>query len=96
MRALRGEFLRVASMILGIIGGIAGFGGALCAIRWCSRCFIFSIRYEFYNWSRCYGYIFSLLGLVGGALALKKPKVAGIMMLISAIGGLFRFRGAML
>lgn len=88
MRALRGEFLRVASMILGIIGGIAGFGGALFAL------FVGGVDASFSasGTSSIIGLgvtaiFFSLLGLVGGALALKKPKVAGIMMLISAIGG---------
>ena len=80
--------MRVASMILGIIGGIAGFGGALFAL------FVGVVDASFSasGTSSIIGLgvtaiFFSLLGLVGGALALKKPKVAGIMMLISAIGG---------
>jgi len=83
-----GEFLRVASMILGIVGGIAGFGGAIFAL------FVGGVDASFSasGTSSIIGLgaaaiFFSLLGLVGGALALKKPKVAGIMMLISAIGG---------
>ncbi len=80
--------MRVASMILGIIGGIAGFGGALFAL------FVGGVDASFSasGTSSIIGLgvaaiFFSLLGLVGGVLALKKPKVAGIMMLISAIGG---------
>jgi len=83
-----GEFLKVASMILGIIGGIAGFGGALFAL------FVGGIDAAFSasGTSSIVGLgvaaiFFSLIGLVGGALVLKKPKAAGIMMLVGAIGG---------
>ena len=79
---------RVTSLILGIIGGIAGFGGAVFAL------FVGGVDVAFSasGTSSIVGLgvaaiLFSLLGLVGGALALNKPKIAGIIMLIAAIGG---------
>jgi len=80
---------RVASLILGLIGGIAGFGGAVFALFVGGIDAAFSVS----GTSSIVGLgiaaiFFSLLGLVGGALALNKPKIAGIMMLIAAIGGL--------
>jgi hypothetical protein len=81
--------LRLAALILGIIGGIAGFGGALFALIIGGLDAAFSGS----GTSPVIGLgvaavLFSLIGLVGGALALKKPKAAGIMMLVSAVGGL--------
>lgn len=86
---LGGGTLRLAALILGIIGGIAGFGGALFALIIGGLDAAFSGS----GTSPVIGLgvaavLFSLIGLVGGALALKKPKAAGIMMLVSAVGGL--------
>ena len=70
---------RVTSLILGIIGGIAGFGGAVFAL------FVGGVDAAFSasGTSSIVGLgvaaiLFSLLGLVGGALALNKPKIAGM------------------
>lgn len=81
--------MRLASLILGIIGGIAGFGGAVFAL------FVGGVGAAFSASGSgtvvglgLAAIFFSLLGLVGGTLALNKPKIAGIMMLIAAFGGL--------
>lgn len=81
--------MRVTSLILGIIGGIAGFSGAVFALFFGGVDAAFSAS----GTSSIVGLgivaiFFSLIGLVGGALALNRPKIAGIMMLIAAIGGL--------
>lgn len=80
--------MRVASMIIGIIGAIAGFGGALFALFVGGADAAFSAS----GTSSVVGLgiaavLFSTLGLVGSILALKKPKTAGILMLIAAVGG---------
>jgi len=81
--------MRIASLILGIIGGLAGIVGAVFALFTGGVAGAFGVEGS----STVVGLgfsamFFSLLGLVGGALALSKPKAAGVMMIISAIGGL--------
>jgi len=80
--------MKVAAMILGILGGIAGLGGAIFAL------FVGGIGGAF--GASGAGMIaklgilaipFAILGIVGGAMANVKPKAAGIMMIISAVGG---------
>jgi len=75
-------------LILGIVGGIAGMCGAAFAL------FVGGVDAAFSASGTSsvvslgvIAIFFSLLGLIGGGLALSKPKVAGVMMLISAIGG---------
>jgi hypothetical protein len=80
--------MRVASLIIGVIGGIAGFGGAIFALFVGGLDATFSAS----GTSSIVGLgvaaiFFSLLGLVGGTLALNKPRIAGVMMLVAAIGG---------
>lgn len=75
--------------MLGINGGIAGIYGALFALLVGKVDSAFSIT----GTSSIVGLgiaaiIFSLLGLVGGAFTVSRPKIAGIMMLFGAFGGL--------
>lgn len=81
--------MRIAELILVIIGGLAGFGGALFAL------FVGGIDAAFSSTGNSSiiglglsAVAFSLIGLVGGALVLKKPKLSGWMMIVSAVGGL--------
>ena len=81
--------MRIAGLILGLIGGIAGIIGAFLAL------FVGGLGQAFgaegaklVTGLAGLAFPFALLGIVGGAMALAKPKAAGIMMLISAIGGL--------
>lgn len=81
--------MRLAALILGIIGGIAGIGGAIFAL------FVGGVGAAF-GASEARSVVglglaaipFSILGIVGGALSMSRPKTAGIMMLVAAVGGL--------
>lgn len=80
--------MKVAAMILGIIGGLAGIGGAIFAL------FVGGIGGAFgangAGTVVTLGYAsipFSILGIVGGAMSMTKPKAGAIMMIISAVGG---------
>jgi len=64
----------IAAMVLGLIGGLIGILGV-----WHSPW----IPGEYLVW----GILSSFIGIAGGTLALKKPKVSGILMLLSAMGG---------
>ena len=80
--------MRIAALILGILGGIAGIIGGISVL------FIGGVgtAFELEGAATLTGLGFAaiplgILGIVGGALALGKPKAAGIIMLISAVGG---------
>ncbi|WP_066638549.1 DUF4064 domain-containing protein [Desulfolucanica intricata] len=80
--------MKIAAMILGIIGGLAGLAGAVFAL------FVGGVGDAFgaQDASTVIGLGFaaiplSILGIVGGAMTLAKPKFSGIAMLISAVGG---------
>lgn len=81
--------MRVASMVLGIIGAVAGLGGAIFVL------FVGGVDAAFSasGTSTVVGLgvaavLFSILGLAGSIFTLKKPKTAGILMLLAALGGL--------
>lgn len=81
--------MKIASLILGIIGGLAGICGALFALGVGGV----SSAFEMKEASTVVGLglsaiPLSILGIVGGALVMAKPKPAGIMMLIAGIGGI--------
>ena len=80
--------MKIAAMILGIIGGLAGLGGAVFAL------FLGGIGGAFgaagAGLIAKLGFLaipFSILGIVGGALANTRPKASGFLMLASALGG---------
>lgn len=75
--------------ILGLIGGIIGFFAGIAAILFGSLAAAFSVN----NASNVIGLgfgavIFSIIGIVGAAFVKSKTKIAGYLMIISAIGGL--------
>jgi MFS family permease len=81
--------METASLVLGIIGGIAGIFGALFAIFVGGVGGAFGVK----DASTILGLglaamFLSIIGIVAGALAKAKPKPAGIMMLIAGIGGI--------
>lgn len=95
--------LRIAATVLGIIGGVAGGIGATIAIV------IGGIGTAFGDTESSsiagLGYValfLAIVGVVGGAIAIPKPKLAGVFMLVSGIGGTiavslgFAFGGALL
>ena len=72
----RSSGMKLAATILGITGGIAA-----AFVAWGAMIFggIGPLGFA--------GLFFALVGIVGGAIAIPKPKIAGILMLIGGIGG---------
>lgn len=86
--------MRLASLILGIIGGLFGLGGAVLAL------FVGGLGSAFgaEGAETVAGLGFAaialaILGIIGGALAMTKPKTAAWLQLISAVGGLIAISG---
>ena len=80
--------MKIAAMVLGILGGLAGLGGAIVAL------FLGGLGSAF--GAQGAGLIsnlgffaipLSILGIVGGAMASAKPALAGKLMIASAVGG---------
>ena len=83
-----GSGLRTGAMVLGIIGGLAGIAGAFFALFVGGLGTVFGAEEARTAVSLgCAAIPLSLLGIVGGAIAKAKPTAAGILMLISGIGG---------
>ncbi len=82
--------MRIAALILGIIGGLAGiFGGGLTfTIGGLGQVFDMEDAAMVTNLGLA-AVPAGTLGIIGGALALSKPKLAGILMLVSAIAVIF-------
>lgn len=80
---------RTAEFVLGLIGGLFGFIGAILAL------FIGGVDAALSDsgtssviglgWS---AFIFSILAIIGSVVVRSKAKVGGIILLIAAIGGL--------
>lgn len=80
--------MRIAALVLGILGGVIGLfmsGGALfiggvgAAVGAAGASTVIGG-----GWAAL---ALSILGIVGGALAIAKPKLAGWFMVIAAVGG---------
>ena len=81
--------MKIAALILGIIGGIAGLIGSVMAMMLGG--IGSALGGEGAGTITSLGWVallFSIIAVVGGALAIAKPKVAGIMMLLMGVGGL--------
>lgn len=89
---------RTVEFILGLIGGILGFLAAMAALAlgalagglgaaidseeaMQSGAFVITLGFA--------AIVFSIIGIIGAALVKSKPKVSGVLMLVSAFGGLF-------
>lgn len=79
---------RTTEFVLGLIGGIFGFIGAFMALFFGEIDAAFneagSSSLSGLGWSAV---IFSILAIVGAVLVKSRPKLGGILMLVSAIGG---------
>lgn len=77
---------RTTEFVLGLIGGIFGFGGAVFAVMFGAVDEAVSGSSEISNlgWAAM---LFSVLAIVGAILVKSKPKLGGILMLVSGIGG---------
>ncbi|MBI2128613.1 DUF4064 domain-containing protein [Candidatus Woesearchaeota archaeon] len=79
---------RTVEFVLGLIGGIFGFFGALIALMFGGIGYALGGK----GASTVIGLgwlaiLFSIIGIVGAALVKSKTKLGGWMMIISAIGG---------
>ncbi|MFH1142001.1 MAG: hypothetical protein V1724_10195 [Chloroflexota bacterium] len=81
--------MRIAALVIGIIGAMAGFIGGLIALVAGGIAGAFGAESAgTVEGLGLAGIGFSVVGLVGAALAIAKPKVAAILMVISAVGGI--------
>ncbi|TGB03494.1 DUF4064 domain-containing protein [Halobacillus salinus] len=75
---------RTTEMVLGILGGLFGFGGAFFAL------FMGAVDESFNGTSEISGlgtsaFVFSILAIIGGILVKFKPKAGGWLMLVSGV-----------
>ncbi len=86
--------MRVAGLVLGLLGGVFGFLGALFApiggVLGVEDASTPPIGLGFA------AVPFAILGVIGGAMALARPKISGIMLIISAVGGIVAIPAAYL
>lgn len=89
--------MKTAALILGIIGGIGGFVGALFALVVGGIGGVFGAEgaqtVTYLGWVAI---PLSIMGIVGGAISRAKPRGAGILMLVSGIGGFIAISGGYL
>lgn len=83
------EKSRTVELVLGLLGGIFGFFGALFAIGIGGLAGAFGAS----NGADVVGLgfvaiLFSIIGIIGAVTVKSKPKRAGTLMMISAVGGL--------
>ncbi len=81
--------MRIASLILGILGGIIGIIGGIFAftVGGLGQAFGADGAATVANLGMA-AIPAGILGIIGGAMAIAKPKLAGFLMLISAVSGL--------
>ena len=81
--------MKIAGLILGILGGLGGLLGSLFAVSigGLGAAFQAEGAQEVVGLGGA-AFVFAIIGIVGGALAMAKPKIAGWLLIIAAIGGL--------
>lgn len=81
--------MRIAALILGIFGALAGFVGSLITIFTASVGGAFGLPdAEIVTVVSVIALIMSIVGLIGATLSIAKPRIAASLMLVSAIVGL--------
>lgn len=79
--------MKIAALIIGIFGAMAGFGGSVLAFFiGFSGAIVLGGESPLAVWSLG-ALLMSIVGLVGAALSIAKPRVAIILMVLSAIVG---------
>ncbi|MGD7063195.1 DUF4064 domain-containing protein [Bacillus altitudinis] len=80
---------RTTEFVLGLIGGIFGFFGAMSAIAFGGLDAAFSesgtSQITGLGWAAM---LFSILAIVASVIVKKKAKLGGILLLVSAVGGI--------
>ena len=79
---------RTTEFVLGLIGGIFGFGGALFAIFFGAVDEAVSGGTSEVTGLGWGAFLFSILAIVGAIVVKINPKIGGTLMLISGIGGI--------
>lgn len=81
--------MRVAALIVGVVGGLAGIAGAMFAILVGGIGGAVGVKDTgMLLFLGLAAVAFSIAGLVGAGLTLSRPKAAGVTLLVSALGGL--------
>ena len=80
---------RTTEFVLGLIGGILGFFGAMFALAFGGLDAAFNesgtSQFTGLGWSAM---LFSILAIVASVIVKKKAKLGGILLLVSAVGGI--------
>jgi hypothetical protein len=80
--------MKILATILGILGGIGGgIVSVILIVIGNLGIGLGAPRGPLLTGRGWAGLLLSLLGIAGGALAISRPKIAGILMLVSALGG---------
>jgi hypothetical protein len=79
--------VRIAALVLGVLGGLFGFLGAGFALAVGSV----GTALEVSNASQTTGlgwaaFVFGILGFLGAGLAMAKPRLGAILLIVSALG----------
>ena len=87
--------MKIAALILGVLGGIGGLIGAALALLLAGAAEVVGEMSgegagagEEIAALGLMAFVASVVGLVGGAIAIGKPKAAAVLMLVAAIVGL--------
>ena len=81
---------RTAELVLGIIGGIFGILASMFVIGVGGFSEAIGYKeYEFFYSRGGAGLLLGCIGIIGATIVNRNNKVAGVLMLLSAVGGLF-------
>lgn len=79
---------KIVALILGILGGLAGIGAGLLVMGLGGMGAIFGAEWVGEAVGRgIITLILSILGIIGAAIVMNKPKTAGILMFLAAVIG---------
>lgn len=72
----------IAAMVFGIVGAAIGIAGAIVVML-----AAIGVSSTYATWMSAVAIFFSVVGGVGGALASRMPRAAGLLMISGATGG---------
>ncbi len=80
--------MKIAALILGILGGLAGLGVAATGEMFVGLFSLFGFSAGDQALAKLVLWGLPIIGLIGAGMAIARPKVSGILMLVSAAGWL--------